>query len=193
MKHKVLLYSKEMPVPNSPDQVDSSFDKIIEKEIQPQTYFKIVPVTLTNNRIDIEVHTNALSDTGSDTILIHKDIVGKLTGIRRALDISNSVTDGGEISSRVVNFIVTPQNNKLDCFDIDDARVMSKLNIPNNKIDEVVMNKYEHLHDISLPKLNRSDVKVLIGSEYPELLPHQELKKENQETEELLRQNWVGC
>ena len=33
MKHKVLLYSKEMPVPNSPDQVDSSFDKIIEKEI----------------------------------------------------------------------------------------------------------------------------------------------------------------
>ena len=70
---------------------------------------------------------------------------------------------------------------------------MSKLNIPNNKIDEVVMNKYEHLHDISLPKLNRSDVKVLIGSEYPELLPHQELKKENQETEELLRQNWVGC
>ena len=193
MKHKVLLYSKEMPVPNSPDQVDSSFDKIIEKEIQPQTYFKIVPVTLTNNRIDIEVHTNALSDTGSDTTLIHKDIVGKLTGIRRALDISNSVTDGGEISSRVVNFIVTPQNNKLDCFDIDDARVMSKLNIPNNKIDEVVMNKYEHLHDISLPKLNRSDVKVLIGSEYPELLPHQELKKENQETEELLRQNWVGC
>ena len=193
MKHKVLLYSKEMPVPNSPDQVDSSFDKIIEKEIQPQAYFKIVPVTLTNNRIDIEVHTNALSDTGSDTTLIHKDIVGKLTGIRRALDILNSVTDGGEISSRVVNFIVTPQNNKLDCFDIDDARVMSKLNIPNNKIDEVVMNKYEHLHDISLPKLNRSDVKVLIGSEYPELLPHQELKKENQETEELLRQNWVGC
>ena len=193
MKHKVLLYSKEMPVPNSPDQVDSSFDKIIEKEIQPQTYFKIVPVTLTNNRIDIEVHTNALSDTGSDTTLIHKDIVGKLTGIRRALDISNSVTDGGEISSRVVNFIVTPQNNKLDCFDIDDARVMSKLNIPNNKIDEVVMNKYEHLHDIPLPKLNQSDVKVLIGSEYPELLPHQELKKENQETEELLRQNWVGC
>ena len=193
MKHKVLLYSKEMPVPNSPDQVDSSFDKIIEKEIQPRTYFKIVPVTLTNNRIDIEVHTNALSDTGSDTTLIHKDIVGKLTGIRRALDISNSVTDGGEISSRVVNFIVTPQNNKLDCFDIDDARVMSKLNIPNNKIDEVVMNKYEHLHDISLPKLNRSDVKVLIGSEYPELLPHQELKKENQETEEMLRQNWVGC
>ena len=182
-----------MPVPNSSNQVDRNFDKIIEKEIQPQTYFKIVPVTLTNNRIDIEVHTNALSDTGSDTTLIHKDIVGKLTGIKRALDISNSVTDAGEISSGVVNFIVTPQNYKLDCFDIDDARVMSKLNIPNNKIDEVVMNKYKHLHDISLPKLNRSDVKVLIGSEHPELLLHQELKEENQETGQLLKQNWVGC
>ena len=95
-----------------------------------------------------------LSDAGSDTTLIHKDTIGKLTGVSRALDISNSVADAGETSSGVANFIVTPQNNKLDCFHIDDARVMSKLNIPNNKIDEVVMNKYEYLHDISLPKLN---------------------------------------
>ena len=29
---------------------------------------------------------------------------------------------------------------------------MNKLNIPNKKIDEVVISKYEHLHDITLPK-----------------------------------------
>ena len=72
--------------------------------------------------------------------------------------------------------MITPQTNKCDCFNIDDARVTNKLNIPNYKIDEVVINKYEHLHDISLPKPNKSDVTVLIRSEHPELLLHQEFK-----------------
>ena len=94
-----------------------------------------------NNRKDIEVHTNALLDTGSDTTLIRKDIADKLklTGIRRTTNISNAVTNTRKISSQVVNFIIASQTNKCDCFNIDDARVMNKLNIPNNKID--VINK----------------------------------------------------
>ena len=38
---------------------------------------------------------------------------------------------------------------------------MKKLNITNYKTNEIVTNKYEHLHDVSLPKLNQSDVAVL--------------------------------
>ena len=53
---------------------------------------------------------------------------------------------------------------------------MNKLNIPNNKIDEIVINKYEHLHGISLPKPNKGDVTIFIGSDQPELLLHQEFK-----------------
>ena len=119
-----------------------------------QTYLQIVPVILTNSRRDIEVHTNALLDTGSDTTLIRKDIADKLklNGIRRTLNISNAVTNIRKISSQAINFIITPQTNKCDCFNIDNARVKNKLNIPNNKKDEVVTNKYEHLHYISLPK-----------------------------------------
>ena len=37
---------------------------------------------------------------------------------------------------------------------------MNNVNIPNSKIDEVVINKYEHLHNISLPKTNQSYVAV---------------------------------
>ena len=92
------------------------------------------------------------------------------------MNISNAVANTRKISLQVVNFIITPQTNKCDCFNIDDACVMNKLNIHNNKIDEVVINKYEHLHYISLPKPNRSDVTVLIGSYHPELLLHQEFK-----------------
>ena len=97
---------------------------------------KIVSETLTNSRRDIEVHTNALLDTGSDTTLIRKDIADKLklNRIRRTINISNAVTNTRKMSSQVVNFIVTSQTNKCDCFNIDDARVMNKLNIPNNKI-----------------------------------------------------------
>ena len=174
-----LLHSERMPVPNSTDQIDSNINNIIEREILSQTYLQIVPVTLTNSRRDIEVHTNALLDTGSDTTLIRKDIADKLklNGIRRTMNISNAVTNTRKISSQVVNVIITSQTNKYDCFNIDDARVMNKLNIPNNKIDEVVISKYEHLHDISLPKPNKSNITVLIGSDHPELLLHQEFKK----------------
>ena len=59
-----------MPVQNSPDQVDSSISTITEKAILSQTYFRIVTVTLTNSRRDIEVNTNALLDTDSNTALI---------------------------------------------------------------------------------------------------------------------------
>ena len=120
---------------------------------------QIVPVTLTNSKRDIEVRANALLDTASDTTLIRKNIAdkSKLTRIRRTMNISNAVTNTRTISSQVVNFILTPTTNKCDFFNIDNARVMNKLNIPNNKT-EVVINKYEHLHDISLPKPNQSDV-----------------------------------
>ena len=143
-----------------------------------QTYLKIVSETLTNSRRDIEVHTNALLDTGSDTTLIRKDIADKLklNRIRRTINISNAVTNTRKMSSQVVNFIVTSQTNKCDCFNIDDARVMNKLNIPNNKIDEAEIHKYEHLHDISLPKPDKGDVTVLIVSDHAELLLHQEFK-----------------
>ena len=60
-----------MPVPNSTDQIDSNINNI-EREILSQTSLQIVPVTLTNSRIDIEVHTNMLLDTSSDTTLIRK-------------------------------------------------------------------------------------------------------------------------
>ena len=92
-----------MPVPNSPDQVDSNIKNIIQKEILSQTYLQIVPITLTNSRRDIEVHTHALLDTGSDTILIRKDIADKLklNGIRRAMNTSNAVTKTRKIITSI--------------------------------------------------------------------------------------------
>ena len=81
------------------------------------------------------------------------------------MNISNAVANTRKISLQVVNFIITPQTNKYNCFNIDDARVV---NIPYNKIAEAVKNKYELLQDISLLKLNQSDVTVLVGSDHPE-------------------------
>ena len=105
-RHHTLLHSEEMHVPNSPDQIDSNINNIIEKEILSQTYLKIVSENLTNSRRDIEVHTNALLDRGSDTTLVRKDIADKLNGIR-TINISNAVTNTRKMSSQVVNFVVT--------------------------------------------------------------------------------------
>ena len=81
------------------------------------------------------------------------------------MNISNAVANTRKISLQVVNFIITPQTNKYNCFNIDDARVV---NIPYNKTAEAVKNKYELLQDISPLKLNQSDVTVLVGSDHPE-------------------------
>ena len=103
-RHSTLLHPEEMLVPDSPNQIDSNINNIVEKRILSQTYFQIDPVTLTDNRRDIEVHTYALLDTGSDTILIQKDMADKLklNGIRRAMKISNAVTN---TSSKLYNNI----------------------------------------------------------------------------------------
>ena len=83
---------------------------------------------MTNIRRDIEVHTSALLDTGSDTTLIRKDIADmlKLNGIRRTMNISNAVTNTRKISSQVVISIIPSQTNKCDCFNRDNARVMNR-------------------------------------------------------------------
>ena len=104
-RYQTLLHSEEIPVPNSPDKVDSNINNIIEKEILSQTYLQIVRATITAK--DIEIHTNAVLDTGWDAILIPKDIVGKfkLSGIRKKTNILNAVTNKRKTSSEVVNFI----------------------------------------------------------------------------------------
>ena len=75
--------------------------------------------------------------------LIGKDIVDKLklTGIKRTINISNAVTNTRKISSEAVNFIITPQTNVSGCFNIGDAHIINKSNIPNNIIDKVVIKK----------------------------------------------------
>ena len=90
-----------------------------------QTYLQINPVTLTNSRKDIEVHTNALLDTGLDTTLIGKDIADKLklNRIRRTMNTSNAVTNTRKILSQVVNFIITSQTNKCDCLRTPPSRI----------------------------------------------------------------------
>ena len=77
-RHHTLLHSKKMSVRNSADHIDSNINRVIEIKILSQTYLHIIHVTLTNSRRDIEVHTNALLDTGWDTSLIRNDIAEKL-------------------------------------------------------------------------------------------------------------------
>ena len=99
--HHTLLQSEEMSFSKSPDQVDRNINNIIEKEMLSQIYLQTVPTTLTNSRSDIEVHTNAHLDTGSDTTLIRKDIADKLklTIIKRAVNVSNAFKNTRKILS----------------------------------------------------------------------------------------------
>lgn len=80
-----------------------------------QRYLKIVPIIITNIRRDIEFHTKALLDTGSDTSLIRKVIADILisTRRRRTINVSNGVTNTRKAS----------QTNKCNFLNIDYSHV----------------------------------------------------------------------
>lgn len=180
-RHHTLLHIEQKPPPDDPNKIDGSVNNLTENKTSCPTHLQIVPVTLKNTKGDIEVHTNAMLDSGSDTSLIRKDIAEKLnlSGVKTTMNLSNVVSKTKKVSSEIVSFNILPEIENCNYFTIDHAIVMNTLNIPHNKIDNVVKNNYKHLHDISFPTLYQSDVTVLIGADHPELHLHQEFKTGN--------------
>ena len=63
---------------------------------------------------------------------------------------------------------------------ITDAWVVDRLDIPCNTLKRNELQKYSPLKHIQLPELHDSDVRLLIGADYPDLLFHHEFKLGNE-------------
>ena len=153
-----------------------------------KTFLQILPVIITNG-IKI-VHTNALLDAGSDATLIREDIVHilNLRGENKTLEIGNALLNSSSVHSEIVSFIVSSSSHP-EKISIDNAFVVPNLNVRYHKIDiNKIRSSFPSFKDIELPKLNNTDVIILIGADFPKLHIYKDFKYISDEDPEL---GWV--
>ena len=136
-----------------------------------QVFLQVVPITLIGNSYCLD--TNALLDSGSDTTLIHKDIVKKLglKGEKREISISGAISETEKIKSKLINVNITAEDTsnqiQLSTWSVKD------LDIPKINYDiNAIKLKHPHLQDIEFPKVKSDKVTVLIGTNHADLLVH---------------------
>jgi len=157
------------------------------------TYLQILPVILTNG--DKVVRTNALLDSGSDSTLLRADIAAKLNLKASPIDVefNNAIsTNPSSIKSQLVNFNISSNFNPELCL-ISNAWVIPHLNV-NRKTYHIPTLKYTypHLKEVDLPKLENSDVIVLIGTDCSKLLINRETISSNRDDEPLAIKTPLG-
>ena len=140
-------------------------------------FLQIIPVILKSGETCIR--TNALLDTGSDATLVRSDIANylKLDGVTQNLKIANAVLNQKPLQSKLVSFEIY-SDSQPDPFTITNVWVVSNLSVKYRKYNpNSVKLSYTHLRDIPIPKLHPGDVTLIIGTDFPKLLPNQEYKE----------------
>ena len=141
-----------------------------------KTFLQILPVIITNGTKI--VHTNALLDAGSDATLIREDIahILNLRGENKTLEIGNALLNSSSVQSEIVSFIVSSSSHP-EKISIDNAFVVPNLNVRYHIIDiNKIRSSFPSFKDIELPKLNNTDVTILIGADFPKLHIHKDFK-----------------
>ena len=141
-----------------------------------KTFLQILPVIITNGTK--VVHTNALLDAGSDATLIREDIahILNLRGKNKTLEIGNVLLNSSSVQSKIVSLSVSSSLHP-EKISVDNAFVVPNLNVRYHKIDiNKIRSSFPSFKDIELPKLNNTDVTILIVSDFPKLHIHKDFK-----------------
>ena len=184
-RHHTLLHNDNVtppPATNPPPPVhqgppDNPNDTVTSNHFKlSKTFLQILPVIITNGTKI--VHTNALLDAGSDATLIREDIahILNLRGENKTLEIGNALLNSSSVQSEIVSFIVSSSSHP-EKISIDNAFVVPNLNVRYHKIDiNKIRSSFPSFKDIELPKLNNTDVTILIGADFPKLHIHKDFK-----------------
>ena len=141
-----------------------------------KTFLQIWPVIIINGTK--VVHTNALLDAGSDATLIREDIahILNLRAENKTLEIGNVLLNSSSVQSKIVSLSVSSSLHP-EKISVDNAFVVPNLNVRYHKIDiNKIRSSFPSFKDIELPKLNNSDVTILIGADFPKLHIHKDFK-----------------
>ena len=119
--------------------------------------------------------TNALLDEGADSVLIREDIAKQLDlhGSSRNSEIHNAFLKSKTVELKLVNFIVSSKDHP-EKIDIKNAWAVPNLNIRHHSYNiKSLKETYTYLKDINLPNIEPTEVTLVIGADFPELVLHE--------------------
>ena len=158
--------------PSNPPKDDVT-TKNLKGNIDPKVYLQILPVKVSNGKRTVK--TNALLVAGADSTLIREHIAKQLDlhGSSRNLQIHNAFLKSKTVESKLVNFSVSSKDHP-EKIDIKNAWAVPNLNIRHHSYNvESLKETYTYLKDISLQNIEPTDVTLLIGADFPELVLHE--------------------
>ena len=158
--------------PSNPPKDDVT-TKNLKGNIDPKVYLQILPVKVSNGKRTVK--TNALLVAGADSTLIREHIAKQLDlhGSSRNLQIHNAFLKSKTVESKLVNFSVSSKDHP-EKIDIKNAWAVPNLNIRHHSYNvESLKETYTYLKDINLPNIEPTDVTLVIGADFPELVLHE--------------------
>ena len=161
----------EIKPPNPP--TDDLTTNNLKANINPKVYLQILLVKVSNGKTTVKA--NDLLDAGVDSTLIREDIAKQLGlhGSSRNLEIHNAFLKSKTVESKLVNFSVSSKDHP-EKIDIKNAWAVPNLNIRHHSYNvESLKETYTYLKDINLPNIEPTDVTLVIGADFPELVLHE--------------------
>lgn len=146
------------------------------KEPRNKTYFKIVPIRL--SRKDRTVTTYAILDDCSSLTMLEQSVADSLgiSGLTLPLQLKwTGNTTRIEPTSQLVGVEVSGVDLSKS-FKLDRVRTVSNLNLPSQTQSADELQKYSHLHGISLPLFHNAVPQMLIGLPHAKLLSPSKVK-----------------
>ena len=168
-KCHTLLHETKPPNPPKDDVTTNN----LKANIDPKIHIQILPVKASNGKRTVK--RNALLDAGADSTLIREDIAKQLDlhGSSKNLKIHNAFLKCKTVESKLVNVSV-PSKDHPEKIDIKNAWVVPNLNIRHHSCNvESLKETYTYLKDINLPNIEPTDVTLVIGTDYSELVLHE--------------------
>ena len=118
---------------------------------------------------------NALLDAGADSTLTREDITKQLDlhGSSRNLEIHNTFLKSKTVESKLFNFSVSSKDHP-EKIDIKNAWAVPNLNIRHHSYNvKSLKETCTYFKYINLPNIEPTDVILVIGADFPELVLHE--------------------
>ena len=148
------------------DVVSVGHVSVPERKSNPRASLAILPVRIHGPQADLIV--NAFLDSGSDTTLIDSSLVATL-GLEGTAAPLTIKTLSGEMNMKadLVSFSMAPLNGEenVSVHRAWSVNALPKLK-PMNYLSQDLQT-WEHLRDVPLPSMEKSDVRILIGTDVP--------------------------
>ncbi len=140
----------------------------------------IVPARVRCTDTETVIDTYAMLDPGTNATYCTEELCDKLgaKGMTRHMELTTITQTRMPVESTVITLFVSDIHNKQEPCCIPEVTVRPSLNIDLSGLSSCVeLQKWPHLQNLEIPKLDVDEVHLLIGQDCADLLLPDEIKK----------------